>query len=178
MSMLIFGTSSSLMLFSAVSGFISYAKLNIVGKTKNLILAASLLSVLSAVILAANVFLIHRHSSNFLRMALTGLAVLLMLVSAIMYVISAVQISKAASRNPGGNHKTSFNAVIASSVLSFIAIGVIGASVMFKMFPKKNSYVGQSTQPQVDLEPSYVTADGGMEQLKQMQFGTGVRGTQ
>nr|QBK87614.1 MAG: hypothetical protein LCMAC201_05270 [Marseillevirus LCMAC201] len=174
LNMGILGTSSGLMVTSAISGFISYSKLDTpeLKGTKNLLLGASLLSLISSLLLGLGVFLIYRHHEKmeaafkgFFSFGLLVLSGSLMFISGIMYAVAAVQL--ATGKDSSGKkykdvHRTSYTAAVVSTVMTLGGLGAVGISFLtaILVLRKKELHLGLppvitqvvQTAPEYDAE--------------------------
>nr|QBK87904.1 MAG: hypothetical protein LCMAC202_02650 [Marseillevirus LCMAC202] len=185
LNMGILGASSGLMFISAISGFISYSKLSGLKDTKNLLLGASLLSLLSTLMLGFGIFLIYRHNKKmdaafkgFFSFALLVLSGLFMFISGIMYAIAAVQI--ATRTDPSGNkykdtYRTSYTTAVISAFMTLGGLGAVGISFLTALvvMRKKPRHIGPppvTTQVRQRAPPQYSAESI----LSQLQTATGI----
>ncbi len=191
LNMGILGASSGLMTISAISGFISYGTLGSdsgLKGTKNLLLGASLLSLLSALMLVFGIFLIHRHHEKmeaafrgFFSFALLVLSGLFMLISGIMYAVATVQIATGEDSNGDkymDTYRTAYTSALISTIATLGGLGAVGISFLTAVLvirKKRPQYIGPSpiaTQVKQATPPRYDAADI----LSQLKIATGTKG--
>ena len=177
----ILGISSGLLTVSALSGFISYGKVGNdpqLAGTKRMLLVASLLSLISALLLGLQIFLVRRHAKKMEHayqgaFSITLLAVsgLLMMISGIMYAVAAAKINEKHRATYGVSH----GAATLSSVLNLgglVVVGVLFVTALVTSRRKVPVTVGPPViSTKVDLKPPYQEADGAFKQLQQLQVG-------
>ena len=166
------GISSSLMLISAISGFVGYGKVSN-AEIKKMLMSAALLSLLSALLLGVGMILVHRGTVNMnttFSLILLVLAGLLILVSGIIYAAAAAKIRE--QQNKAGHVPT----VLAStlSFISLVVMGIIFVLALLAIRKKQPEQIGLVGVPPT-LVPSYGAGDSAEEQLKQLRTGASVQ---
>ena len=176
LNMVILGMTSGLALASSISGFVGTSQLKEenVKTAKNMLMIASIFSLLASLLLGLSVYLIHRHKTKmepafkgFFSMAVLVVSLMLLLISGIMFVIGMGKIDKASH---GSAHAASFSAVI----MSFVGvISLIVSLVTAIASLTKKHKIEAPINTGVNQKAPYTDPQGATRQLGELKQASG-----